>query len=193
MIPLPHQASAHGLEAKTQQHELLSVWARTTSEFVLENRPASLTALVAHVRENLQYIGFADKNTIIRVCGAFTEALDNALYHGNLELSSDLRRGDHSEWHSAVAERMQRSPFKDRRIFVSVNITRAEIGIAIRDEGLGFDYTKLPDPTAPEYLERSTGRGVFLVRNLMDEVHFNESGNQITLIKRSPTRVFSTF
>jgi anti-sigma regulatory factor (Ser/Thr protein kinase) len=54
----------------------------------------------------------------------------------------------------------------------------------IRDEGPGFDWSTLPDPRDPENLGRVGGRGLLLVRTFMDEVHFNEKGNQIILVKR---------
>ena len=54
----------------------------------------------------------------------------------------------------------------------------------IRDEGKGFRPETLPDPTAPQNLERRTGRGLFLIRTFMDEVRHNAVGNEITLVKR---------
>jgi len=58
--------------------------------------------------------------------------------------------------------------------------------IRIADEGAGFDSTSIPDPLAPENLLRSSGRGVFLMRAFMDEVHFRQlsPGTEITLVKR---------
>jgi serine/threonine-protein kinase RsbW len=52
----------------------------------------------------------------------------------------------------------------------------------ISDEGAGFDYENLPDPTAPENLERPNGRGVFLMRNLADECSFEDDGRIIELV-----------
>ncbi len=54
----------------------------------------------------------------------------------------------------------------------------------IRDEGSGFDRSELPDPTDPENLLKSSGRGVMLMQTFMDEVIFNDRGNEVTLIKR---------
>lgn len=188
MVPLSHQTSKHSSNEDNELSELARVWTKTASEFVLENRPASIAALVAHLRDTMQNVGFADKSTIIRICGALTESLDNALYHGNLELSSQLRHGDHSAWYAAIAERQQLSPYRDRRIFVAVEISKTAVSITIRDEGPGFDYSKLPDPTAASNIDSATGRGVYLVRNLMDEVCFNASGNEITFVKHISSR-----
>jgi serine/threonine-protein kinase RsbW len=54
----------------------------------------------------------------------------------------------------------------------------------IRDEGLGFDPTAIPDPTRPENLSRPCGRGLFLMRQLLDEVSYNDLGNEVTLVLR---------
>ena len=56
----------------------------------------------------------------------------------------------------------------------------------IRDEGPGFDPNKVPDPTAPENLEAVCGRGIWLMRSLMDEVDYNETGNEVTLEQTPP-------
>lgn len=179
--------SVTGLTIRTdhRHHDLMDAWHRTASEFVLDNRASTTTALVSYVRETLQLLRFSDQGTIIRTCVALTEALDNAVYHGNLELSSDLRKESGEAWEAAVAERRQLSPYKDRTIYVRTELSRQEVSITIRDEGPGFDPSKLPDPTDPENIESVCGRGVFLVRTFMDEVRYNAKGNEITLVKRS--------
>jgi anti-sigma regulatory factor (Ser/Thr protein kinase)/ActR/RegA family two-component response regulator len=178
--------SVTGLTIRTdhRHHDLMDAWSRTAAEFVLDNRSTTVTALVSYVRETLQLLRFSDQGTIVRTCVALTEALDNALYHGNLELSSELRKGSGEAWEAAVAERRQLSPYKDRHIFVRAELSRTEVSVTIRDEGPGFDPSKLPDPTEPDNIESVCGRGVFLVRTFMDEVRYNDKGNEITLIKR---------
>ena len=61
------------------------------------------------------------------------------------------------------------------------------VQIAIRDEGKGFDPGSLPDPTDPENLIKASGRGLLLMRAFMDDVFHNETGNEVTLIKRQST------
>ena len=87
---------------------------------------------------------------------SLTEAVNNAIQHGN--------RNDHAK--SVVIETMKR---EDRVSFVIV------------DEGPGFDYDSLPDPTAPENLEKSGGRGVFLMHQLSDNVRFRENGSRVEI------------
>ncbi len=72
-----------------------------------------------------------------------------------------------------------------RQIAVSMENTGKDLVIVIADEGHGFNPDKVPDPLAEENLLRGTGRGIFLIRSLMDEVHFRQlhPGTELTLIK----------
>lgn len=176
-----------GLSVRSNQpyYDAVGAWVKTTAEFVLDSRPGTLSPVVAFVREALQLLRFSDQGTIVRTCVALSESLDNALYHGNLELSSDLRQDDGECWEAAIAERGMLSPYKDRQIFVRTELSTQEVVISIRDEGPGFDPASLPDPTDAEHLSCACGRGVFLVRTFMDEVRYNEKGNEVTLVKRT--------
>jgi signal transduction histidine kinase len=122
-----------------------------------------------------------DRTDRLRSGTAFEEALLNALYHGNLEVSSDLKEVDHTAFYKLVEERRTSSPWTDRRIHVAVRLTHSDIEVVIRDEGPGFDPAKLPDPTDPENLDRPCGRGVMLMRAFMDDVTYNDRGNEVTL------------
>jgi anti-sigma regulatory factor (Ser/Thr protein kinase) len=120
----------------------------------------------------------------MRVGVALEEALVNALFHGNLEVDSELREQDNEAYHAVAEERRGQSPYRNRKIFVDAHLSREKAVFVIRDEGPGFDPESLPDPTDPANLERVSGRGVFLMKTFMDELRFNPSGNQVTLTKR---------
>jgi serine/threonine-protein kinase RsbW len=94
---------------------------------------------------------------------ALREALANAIKHGN-----------------------KLNP--DKRVFVSMRLVdHDELHIDVEDEGEGFDLSQLGDPTAPENLLRSSGRGVFYMKHFMDAVEFHQGdrgGTRISLIKR---------
>ena len=87
---------------------------------------------------------------------AVTESVNNAILHGN---KNDSKKN--------VTLKLM---FED-------NI----IKFIITDQGNGFDYHGLPDPTAPENIDKPGGRGIFLMRNLCDEVHFNQDGREVEL------------
>jgi serine/threonine-protein kinase RsbW len=90
---------------------------------------------------------------------ALGEALVNAILHGN--------HGDPS-----------------KHVAVRVVCGSEAIELEVRDEGDGFDPGAVPDPTTPERVSRPGGRGIFLVRQLVDDVRFNAKGNAICLILR---------
>ena len=89
---------------------------------------------------------------------AVTEAVNNAIYHGNS--SSDEKEVELSYIYD-----------KDGK----------KLSFIVSDEGGGFDYNNLPDPTAPENITMIGGRGVFLIKQLADWVIFNDSGNSVEL------------
>jgi serine/threonine-protein kinase RsbW len=70
---------------------------------------------------------------------------------------------------------------------VEVELSSERIAVAVRDQGVGFDPGEVPDPTLDENLERSGGRGIFLLHNLMDEVEYNERGNEVRFVLHRST------
>jgi anti-sigma regulatory factor (Ser/Thr protein kinase) len=146
-----------------------------------------IPTVLARLRERAAQFGLFDDHTADRVALALTEALDNGIQHGNLELDSRLRQEDEATYDRIAEFRRRRSPYRDRRLYIRARLTRREAVYRIRDEGPGFDPARLPDPTDPAHLERPTGRGLLLIRAFMDEVAFNGAGNQITLLKRRTT------
>lgn len=87
---------------------------------------------------------------------AVTEAVNNAIYHGN-----------------------EGNP--EKYIKIGFESGSNNIKFSIADEGNGFDYNNLPDPTDPLYIDKPNGRGVFLMKNLADQVEFNNNGQQVLL------------
>lgn len=111
---------------------------------------------------------------------ALDEALINALVHGNLEISSELREHE-GAYEEQIQQRLSEPPYCHRSVFVSAEFTPVSARFVIRDEGPGFDPTQLPDPTDPENLLRPYGRGVLLMRAFMHDVAYNAQGNEVTL------------
>ena len=87
---------------------------------------------------------------------ALTEAVNNAITHGN-----------------------NLNP--EKKINLNMETTTEDVEFTIKDEGPGFDYNNVPDPTLPENLEKLSGRGIFLMKSLADEVIFEENGTVIKL------------
>lgn len=154
--------------------------------FALENDPALVPVLVGRLNDHLAVMRLTGRDGGVRVSAALGEALLNALYHGNLEVSSEVKLSGDDEFYQLVRERRSSPPYEDRRIHVTAKLTPDEAVFVIRDEGPGFHVGALPDPTDPENLLKPSGRGVLLMRIFMDDVIYNERGNEVTLIKRRP-------
>lgn len=105
-----------------------------------------------------------DEDELFKITMAVREAAVNAVLHGN-------------------------SYDPDKRITASFENTGESLVIRIADQGKGLDPATLPDPLAPENLLRGSGRGIFLIRSFMDEVHFKQlhPGTELTLIKHLGT------
>lgn len=152
--------------------------------FVLDNDSSLIPPLIGVIQEKVVEPCLRDDGDLIRVGVALEEALANALYHGNLEISSTLKDQDDRAFYALAKQRRELLPYRDRRIYVDARRGEEQVTVVIRDEGPGFDPSTLPDPTDPENLERAHGRGLLLIRTFMDQVSHNSRGNEITLTKR---------
>ena len=87
---------------------------------------------------------------------AVTESVNNAIRHGN-----DLQN--------------------NKNVLITLHLEQNIITFTIQDQGSGFDYENLPDPTSPENLDKPGGRGIFLMKHLADEVKFKDQGRLVQL------------
>lgn len=113
-------------------------------------------SLVENAIEGLAEQGTIPDTIFGNVMVACTEATLNAIHHGS---------GDDAS----------------KSVKIRVEIAQDELAIFIHDDGDGFDYDNLPDPTLPENIERASGRGIFIIRNLADELEFEENGSIIKM------------
>jgi len=157
---------------------------RHQSTFVLENDASLIPSVVNYLQQTITRMRLCDEADCLRIGVALEEALLNAYYHGNLEISSELREQDHSAYYELSRKRCIEEPYCTRSIFIDAVLTRTESTFVVRDEGQGFDPATLPDATDPANLERPCGRGLLLMRTFMDEVRFNTVGNEVTMIKQ---------
>lgn len=174
--------------ADRRHDRLMDCVAQSEVCFVLDNDAALIPPLVDYLQEHVMRMRICDETGRIRVGVALEEALLNGLYHGNLELSTEELRDASSgllqpEGDDIVAQRRQQAPYKDRKLHVRATITPERAEYSIRDEGPGFAASSIPDPSDPTSLERESGRGLVLMRTFMDEVRYNETGNEVTLVK----------
>jgi serine/threonine-protein kinase RsbW len=129
-----------------------------TGELYTLQLPSTLDSIT--VLENL-IEEIADKfkvseDSFANMMTCLNEALNNAIVHGN-----------------------KLDP--DKKVIVNADVDNKRAIWTITDEGEGFDYNHLPDPTAEENLEKPTGRGVFILKHLADQCIFNSNGNEVEL------------
>lgn len=129
------------------------------SRHVLElpNDLGAIERSVEYLLERCRDAGFDESKLRLNLRVGVAEALANAMLYGN-----------------------GRDPSK--RVVLEAWCGRDEVRIRVTDEGRGFDPDTLPDPTLPHNRTRSRGRGVFLIRQLMDRVEFNDRGNSIEMV-----------
>ena len=167
------------------RQRILSSMERRESHFVIRNDPSLVSPLINILQEDLGGMDLCDANARMRVGVALQEALTNAIYHGNLEVDSDLRQEDEKIYYGLAEQRRHLAPYRDRKVTVHARFERNEATYTIRDEGPGFDTSSLDRPIELEDLMRVGGRGMLLIRTFMDAVSHNAAGNEIQLIKRS--------
>lgn len=92
---------------------------------------------------------------------AVTEVTNNAIIHGNKKDAG-------------------------KKVVIRYHISESAITITVRDEGAGFDPDKISNPLAPENLLKESGRGIFIIKALLDEVsfHFNKGGTLVKMVKK---------
>ena len=172
--------------ARRERAHVLAFLDCSESRFELPNDPTLIAPLVAYLQDDLERLGFADDHVRSQMGTALLEALSNAMIHGNLEVQSDQRTEDSSPYRQQIEKRRQAEPWSSRRVYCRAEQSADRVVYTIRDEGPGFDFTQLPDPTRPETMLKAQGRGLFLIHSFMDEVQHNDVGNQITLTKWAP-------
>lgn len=121
----------------------------------LPSKPESITLLEALI-EKIADKHQVSEDTFANMMTCLNEIAINAIVHGN--------KLDES-----------------KKVIVNAEVDQKRVIWTVTDEGPGFDYDHLPDPTALENLENLTGRGVFIVKQLADQCVFNSKGNEVEL------------
>lgn len=133
--------------------------AREKIEFELPSDLSLMSGVVHFLVERAVRFGIVQQDRS-NLYIALDEAFVNAVVHGNRSDASKLVR-------------------------IRAELTPHEARFTIEDEGEGFDRTKVPDPRDPANLFKTSGRGVLLIHNIMDDVEYNELGNRLTMVKRA--------
>jgi CheY-like chemotaxis protein len=174
------------------RRRLLSTLDSAESCFVLENDSSLIAPLIEYLQEQFAMMQLFDTLQTTRISVAVQEAIANAIYHGNLELDSELRQDDESVFYNLAEERRHAAEYANRRVRVKAILSSSEVSVRIEDDGPGFNPADVRDPTEEINLGRIGGRGLLLIRTLMDEVSHNPKGNEITMVKKTTVQVSET-
>jgi serine/threonine-protein kinase RsbW len=122
----------------------------------LASKIDSITLLENFIDELSVKYNFSDE-VYANVLTCLSEAIINAVLHGNTQ-----------------------NP--DKKVYINLEvIENKRLVFTVTDEGNGFDFNNIPDPTAPENLENDSGRGIFIIKKLADQCIFNSKGNELEL------------
>lgn len=162
---------------------------KETRHFSFRCDELDIGSIVRHLTDRLVPMGFASPANVDVISVAFHEALVNALEHGNLELDSSMKSDVFTETDPYTALRLERlsdEHFASRMVDVFMESMPDRFVVTITDQGPGFDTSRVAY-AAEDSLNKQTGRGLALIQMVLDEVTFNERGNQIRLVlKKKP-------
>ena len=120
------------------------------------NSKADNLRLVEHLIDDVCRVYNVNEDNYGNILIAVTEAVNNAICHGN-----------------------QNNP--DKFVQIGFQSANKQLIFSVKDEGSGFDYANLPDPTDPALIDKINGRGVFLMKNLTDNLEFHNNGKEVSL------------
>jgi CheY-like chemotaxis protein/anti-sigma regulatory factor (Ser/Thr protein kinase) len=131
----------------------------------------------------LRCMPLGDETERMRTGIALEEALLNAYYHGNFEVTS--AGGSPQNYDVIAAERTADREYGNRKIHVEADVSRERAIFVIRDEGMGFDPAPFLTNRSKPLDDRH--RGIHLMSTIMDEVRYNETGNEVTMVRNAIT------
>jgi len=182
----------HTSKSKKELGPIIPYLKRGNMEFVFKTGEIGPDKVSLYLATHLGEMGFIEGRRISTVALAFNEVLINAIEHGNLELPVNYFvegiGGDDKESVTDLKNQRLKDPqYANRNIIIKYTFQNNETAVTIIDEGPGFDTSHVThfltsaDPTMSEGI----GRGLVLLKYAVDEVKFNQTGNEVTLLIQS--------
>jgi serine/threonine-protein kinase RsbW len=124
-------------------------------EIKIESKVENLSMVETLVDNLSKRLGISDE-VYGKILVSTIEAVNNAIVHGNKGI----------EW---------------KTVHVKFDSNGSSLIISVKDEGLGYNFNEVPDPTLKENIEKLNGRGVFIMKKLADNLEYNETGNEVRM------------
>jgi CheY-like chemotaxis protein len=169
--------------------KLITTLQKNVFEFDLPNDADLTSPLVGLLMQVVAGMDVVSGTELVRIGVALEHAIVNAMYRGNLDLGPSETPPHRAivyddATNEEVESRKKTDPYKDRRVYVEATVSKQEIRIVVRDDGNGFDTSKVPSAGDPKLLDSESGQGLVLMASFTDELIFNAKGNEVTLVKR---------
>lgn len=172
---------------KKFDYDLLNILTEEKRTFVLPTNVHILSPFVYELMEMLKRFSYITKNDIFSMRLAIYEMLINAVEHGNLGINYETKKNllsegiDYIEYLEGLCKQ---EPYSLRKIEISYRYTRNSISFTVKDEGAGFDVKKFENRDIKSELLALHGRGIIISKFNMDEITYNETGNEVMLTKK---------
>lgn len=163
--------------ARERKQDFFRYLSNSHMEFQIGNDHQAAITLVSFFQDYLENVNLCPEEHLLVVGTALLESLLNAIDHGNLELTGLTEE----EKDNVRKQRAALDPFQSRKVSVIMDVTEHAATFVVRDEGGGFDTGPYSDLSDPSNLTEDVGRGLVLIHSFMDQVSFNEKGNEITM------------
>lgn len=175
-------ASAMTSDEVWNETELVQSRHLRVTHFDVPTRRSLISPLRERLLSSVADFEIVDEGRQNHFCMALEEALNNAFYHGNLEINSELKEGGSSAFIELARERETLEPYRSRMIRVTEIVGLFGLWICICDEGSGFDVGAAMERCNNPELMLASGRGLLLMKGFTDELIFNGNGNEVTLV-----------
>jgi CheY-like chemotaxis protein/anti-sigma regulatory factor (Ser/Thr protein kinase) len=168
--------------------ELRSSLQESSRVFVIPSDHHAAGIVARSLTADLPGLGLGTPSERESVTLAVHEAILNAIIHGNLGVPSSLKNDEASKFEQLIVERQRDPAYGHRTVRIEYRADRTYAEYIVEDEGDGFDFRRLPDPSDSSALLEVSGRGLLIIRLTMNEVSWNERGNRIRLAWRPRRR-----
>lgn len=168
------------IEETREERELTSFLKKKSFVIVMGNQLSHPGLVASYLAD--EATPFLPEEELLNVRLGIEELLMNAVEHGNLEISSEEKRHymrQHGSIQKLIEQRCEEPGYKDRTVTIKADYNQDRCEWTITDEGSGFDFNNLPDPTEEKAVEELSGRGIFLARFQFSEIVYQGKGNKV--------------